>query len=455
MPVRTMPSPTTTAGRYAPPRSTARAWAVTAAVVVLATINWADKALIGLAAQPLKEEFGFTSAQIGFAGSAFFFLFSVTGAAVGLLGDRIQVRWILFTLAALWGFIQFPILISGTLTVLLLTRVALGAAEGPATAMANTAVFQWFPPSKRAFPSALVTSGASFAKIAAAPALAVVIAAWGWRAGFVTMGVVSFVWCVCWLAIGKEGPYARRAGTAGCDVDTDQAAGPTRLPLRRILLTKSFIGALIGTLPVYGVVAASITWLPSYFENGLGYSRLESGVMFGLPSIASVALMFSVTLVADRRTARGATARATRVWSTAAFLLIGGTSLAVLPAIGAPIAVVAALVVGYGCVCVAMPMANVIVSQIVPAQQLSGALGVFLALQNLAGLIAPVLVGILADRADTARAGFSFAYQIFGVLIVLSAAVVVTLVHPERDAARLSAALQAQGAAAQPQPAAD
>lgn len=450
-PATSLPPKPTETGRSL--RPSARAWSVTAMIVMFATINWADKALIGVVAQPLKEELGLTSAQIGFAGSAFFFLFSISGAAVGLIGDRVQIRWILFALAGIWGLIQFPLVIAGTFAVLLATRIALGAAEGPATAMANTAVFQWFPPEKRAFPSALVTSGSSFAKIAAAPVLTLIVAAWGWHAGFLTMAVVSFVWCGVWLLVGKEGPYARRAG----DADSASAPGDSetpphqlvRLPLRDILLTKSFIGALIGTFTVYGLVSASITWIPSYFEAGLGYSRLSSGFMFGLPSIASLVMMFASTFVTDRLADRNFSSRVTRVWTTTAFLVVGGLALACLPFIGVPVAVVAVLVFGYGCASVALPMMNAVVSQIAPAHQLSSTLGIFLAVQNLSGLIAPALVGILVDRAPDPLSGYSLAYQIFGLSILVGGLVVFLLVHPARDAARVQAKLTAREAAAE------
>src|SRR4051794_31404052 len=101
-------------GSVRPSYSATQAWTITAMIVLFATINWADKAVIGIVARPLQEELGFTATQIGFAGSAFFFLFSISGATVGFLGDRIQVRWILFVLSILWGVIQFPILVTGT-----------------------------------------------------------------------------------------------------------------------------------------------------------------------------------------------------------------------------------------------------------------------------------------------------------------------------------------------------
>lgn len=427
-----------------------RAWIVTTMVVVFATLNWADKALLGIIAQPLQDEFGLTSTQIGFAGSAFFFLFSVSGALVGILGDKFQIRWILFTMAALWGLAQFPILISGTFAVLLISRIALGAFEGPATAMANTAVFQWFPPAKRGFPSALVTSGSSFAKILAAPMLAIIVVAWGWRAGFVTMAIASFLWCAVWFFIGKEGPFAKArpaASESHSDYDTDQslesALEPARISILRILTTKSFIGALIATFAAYGVVSATITWLPSFFEQGLGFSRLSSGLMFGLPSIASVVLMYGATWITDRIAAKRGSAGRIHSITTAAFLLLGGIAFAVLPGFGVPVIVAGLLIIGYGCMSVALPMMNAVISHIVPAAQLSSTMGIFLALQNLSGLIAPSLVGILVDRADTAIAGFSQSYQIFGFALAIGAALIIFLINPARDAAKLAAHLDA------------
>lgn len=417
-----------------------RAWSVTAMVVMFATINWADKAIIGIVARALQEDLGLTASQIGYTGSAFFFLFSISGAAVGFLGDRFQVRWILLTLALIWGLIQFPILVSGTFGALLFSRILLGAAEGPATAMANTAVFQWFPPAKRSFPSALVTSGSSLAKILVAPILALILAAWGWRACFIVMGAVSFIWCLLWLFIAKEGPYARHdtnSSGAALNETSIEAQSASRVPLSKIFLTPSFLGALFGTFTVYAVVAASITWIPPYLEVGLGFSRLQSGLMFGLPSIASLIMMFGSTFIADRLSSRNYTARVTRALTTAGFLIVGGLTLCCLPSIETPYIVVGVLVFGYGCASVALPMMNAVISQITPVKQLASTLGVFLALQNISGLIAPSLVGVLVDNSDAPLAGYSFAYQIFGVALLIGGLVVGVFVNPERDAARL------------------
>src|SRR5699024_1025760 len=198
------------------------AWTITAMLVVFMIVNWADKAVLGIVAQPLREEMGLTSAQIGFVGSAFFFLYSISGVLVGLLANRVKTKWVLLGLAAMWSVTQVPVLLSATFTALLVSRIALGAAEGPATAMASAGAFEWFPKHKRSLPAAWLNSGASIAKIVAAPVLTVIVVAWGWRAAFVALALVGVVWCAAWLFIGRQGPYAAPRGAAA-----DEApAGP-------------------------------------------------------------------------------------------------------------------------------------------------------------------------------------------------------------------------------------
>ncbi|MDA3629487.1 MFS transporter [Saccharopolyspora sp. WRP15-2] len=411
----------------------AMAWTITAMLVLFMIVNWADKAVLGIVAQPLKADLGLSSAEIGFIGSAFFFLYSISGVAVGFLANKVKTKWVLLGLAVLWSLTQVPVLLSATGAALLMSRIALGAAEGPATAMANAGTFEWFPKEKRSLPSAWLSSGASIAKIAVAPVLTLIVVAWGWRAAFVTLALVGVVWCVAWLLIGREGPYATPRGkTAEQQSDTG-----IRVPFRKIALSRSFIGGAIGTFMVYGMVSVVLTWLPSYFEVGLGFSRVQAGSMFGLPSITGMIGMVGAGWLTDRMVSRGSSARVQRGLVPAVSLLIGGGLLAALPYIGGAWAAVAVVVVAYGFMVVSLPVMNAVVSQISPTRQQPGALGFFLALQTLSGLFAPALTGALVDVAPTPGAGYAQAFQLFGVAVLVGGVVMALLVDPDRDARRI------------------
>jgi hypothetical protein len=94
-------------------------------------------------------------------------------------------------------------------------------------------------------------------------------------------------------------------------------------------------------------VAAVLTWLPSYFEVGLGYSRVQAGTMFGFPSIASLVMLFVLTAVSDRLISRGSTSRVLRGLLPAGGLLLCGLALTALPFIDVPWLAVVVVSVGY------------------------------------------------------------------------------------------------------------
>lgn len=428
---------TTTPDPGAGSRTTA--WGLTGLLVLLYVVNWADKAVLGIVAQPLADELGLSASQIGLVGSAFFVTFTIGGFFAGLLDRWMPLKWSLVLLALGWAVAMLPAVVAATFAVLLVSRMVLGFAEGPSGAMIHTGVYSWHPPEKRGVPSACITAAASIAKIAIAPVLTLIVATWGWRAAFVTLAAVGVVWCLVWLPTWREGPYGKRAaparGTAESTTQADQPAAS--VPWGRILRTPTFLGGVAAILPMYAVVTVVLTWLPSYFEEGLGYSRVQAGVMFGFPSIASLLMLFVLTGISDRLISRGSTSRMLRGVLPATGLLACGLSLTALPWFDVPWMAVVVVSVGYSFGASIFPLFNSAISEVVPARQLAGTLGVFLALMATGGLVGPYLTGLVVDAAATPAEGYASAFQIFGVMSVVGAVIALLTVNPERDKARL------------------
>jgi MFS family permease len=93
------------------------------------------------------------------AGS-FFWLFSLSAVVVGFIGNRVASRWILLCMAFVWSVIQLPVAFASKSWVLLASRVALGAGEGPSFPVSAHALFKWFPHDKRNLPVTLINQGA-------------------------------------------------------------------------------------------------------------------------------------------------------------------------------------------------------------------------------------------------------------------------------------------------------
>ena len=414
------------------------AWGYTSLVLLLTIINWGDKAILGLAAQPMREEIGMTASQLGLVGSAFFLAFTIGGFFAGVISKMMTLRWSMVVLSIVWAACMLPPVISATFVVLLVSRLVLGLAEGPSLALMSSGVYGWHPPAKRGLPAALMTGSMSLGKIIVAPVLTVVMVAYDWRAGFITLAIVGLIWCALWLLFWKDGPYSGEARTSAADPDHDTRT----VPWKALFTTGTFIGGACAILPMHALSTLVLTWLPSYFEVGLGFSRVQAGLLFGIPSLASLVLMLGSSALGDKLLVRGASSRVLRGVVPGLGLLICGLTLTVVPFVALPALAVAVISVGYSFGTMTFPLFNAGTSEICPPKQMAGVLGVFLALMSIGGLVAPYLTGVIVDAAATPAAGFAIAFQVFGIAAAIGGVVSLLLVNPVRDAARVRAALR-------------
>jgi ACS family D-galactonate transporter-like MFS transporter len=65
------------------------AWLIVALLFLFMLINFADKAVIGIAAIPIMQELQLSPRQFGLIGSSFFLLFSVSAIVTGFVVNRV------------------------------------------------------------------------------------------------------------------------------------------------------------------------------------------------------------------------------------------------------------------------------------------------------------------------------------------------------------------------------
>jgi len=411
------------------------AWGLTSLLVLLYIVNYGDKVVLGIIAQPLAEELGLRSSQIGLVGSLFFLTFTIGGFFAGALNRWLTLRWALVLLALGWSVVMLPMVITATFAVLLVSRLVLGLAEGPTSALLHTAAYSWHPPTRRALPGALLAGSASVAKIAVAPLLAYVTVTMGWRSALVALSIAGVAWCVVWVALWRQGPYVG-SNKKDDDAVSVESAEPT-IPWVRIFTTRTFVSGVFLVMSCYAMSSVILTWLPSYFEVGLGYSRLQAGSMFAFPSITGLILMLLTSTIGDRLITRGVSSRLIRIVLPATGVLFCGAFLLVLPAIDSPALAVLVVSLGYGFASPVFPMLNAAISEICPPRQTAGTMGVFLAIMAIGGLIAPYGTGLIVDAASTPAAGYATSFQVLGVVAALCALLAVLLANPERDKAKV------------------
>jgi len=189
-------------------RITPFGWVMIVLLLVLGAINFADKAVLGLAAVPIIKELHLSPAQYGLVSSSLFWFFALSSVLVTPWADVVGTKKILGLLATTWAIVQLASVFVTTFLALLLTRIVLGAGEGPSYGTSVTAASKWLPPDRRAFGLGVVTFGSAIGPAVFAPLLTFVIVMVGWRIAFASLGIVGALWVVTWLLLARERPAA-------------------------------------------------------------------------------------------------------------------------------------------------------------------------------------------------------------------------------------------------------
>lgn len=429
------------AARTGPARSAGRAWLITVLLFAFMLINFADKAVLGLAANPIMADLGLSPAQYGLISSGFYFLFSISAILVGFLSNHVPTKWILLVLAVVWALSMLPIFWFAGFWMLLASRVVLGAAEGPANPMAMHAAHKWFPNEKRALPSALLNVGAGVGVTLAAPLLTAVIVTYGWRWAFLSLFVIGMVWVLLWTVLGEEGNIASTSSIHASENSSEQADVPAEsrepaVAYHRILLSGTWLGGFLAGFAAYWALSLLVAWVPPYLETALGYSTSTTGTLVILPWAASAIFMLSQGFVTDWLMRRGTSSRMARGVLGGVAVLIAGAAMLLFPQTSGGVQI-ALLTVAFSLGGVVFAIGVTVTAEICPTRQRGAALSITVGLVTTAGLLGPYVTGHLVQAASTPTAGYTLAFTVTGALLLLGGLLAVLFVRPERTAGQL------------------
>ena len=413
------------------PRPLKGAWGMTALLLLFMLINFADKVVVGLAAQPIMAELKLSPEQFGLLGSSFFFLFAIYGVVVGFITNRVQTRHALMVMSIVWALAQFPMLGTVSLEVLIACRILLGAGEGPAGPVATHAAYKWFPDQFRGLPTAIIAQGSALGIIVAAPTLSWIVVNWSWHWAFGVLGIASLVWCVLWQIWGREGTL----------VDApikDGAAANEHIPYWRLLTCPSIVGVCCAGFASYWGLVLGFTWTTSYLVEGLGYGQQMGGNLTALPFIVGLVVVLAGGALSQRLIRTGHTSRLSRGVLPTATVVLGGCILPFVVLMPTPALKFATLIVGGAIgstIYVVLPM---IVSELSPQPQRSAALAITTSFVTSAGIFSPLVMGMVIQTAATPVEGYERGYVILGILMMVGGLIGMLFIRPEADRARLA-----------------
>lgn len=413
-----------------------RAWLIVAMLFLFMVINFADKAVFGLAAVPMMHDLNLSPREFGLVGSSFFLLFSLSGIGFGFLANRVQSKWLLTLLAVIWSAVQFPLVTASVgLPMLIVSRVLLGLGEGPAFPLAQHACYKWFDNAQRNVPNTIVQQGASAGLMLAGPILSYVIVRYDWHMAFFALGIVGIVWTALWLVIGRDGPVGASGASNASDAsDTAPDGAGETVGYRHLLLNRTFLGVLFIYFVEYAVISLAFTWFPVYLRLGLGFAPIVTGWLFSTIVGSFIPVTLLLAWASQRLLRKGVSSRLARGAMVSGFAMLGGLLFLATSSGLSPALKVGCLAIGGALSQLVFSFGPLMISDIVSVRQRGALLGINSSIGTLAGLIAPALMGgiVQANQGNPAL-GYEHGFIVVGVMLLVSGALGLVLLNPERS----------------------
>ena len=172
----------TTTDAAAPARTGYRYY-VLAILILVYTLNFLDRQIIGILAAPLKAEFNLTDSQFGLLGGiAFASVYSTLAIPLAWVADRFSRVWVMTGALAVWSGFTALCGTAGSFGQLFLFRMGVGVGEAGGVAPAYSLISDYFPPEQRARALAAFAFGIPLGMAAGTLVGGLLAVAYGWRA---------------------------------------------------------------------------------------------------------------------------------------------------------------------------------------------------------------------------------------------------------------------------------
>ena len=384
------------------------------ALLLVYTLNYVDRQIIGILAQPIKAELELTDTALGVMGGLAFAIFYTTlGVPIARLADRANRKHIVAVALTLWSSFTVLCGFATGFWSLFLARLGVGVGEAGGTAPSWSMVADYFPPHQRARAMAVMTLAVPMGSAIGLFVGGFLAVHYGWRAAFIIVGLAGIVVAPLFILVVRE-PVR-----GGLDEGPPSPPQPSLGAAFAILRGKrSFwliaLASSTGSMLTYGLQF----WLPAFMQRSLGLDLSDTSRFLGaLAMTAGVAGILLGGFLGDRlgQRDRRAYVRVPGVAMLFAFpLMLAALSVGNLWLVFILLMIPQAI----GLIWPAPSIA--VIQNLVPASMRATALAIYLLVANMVGLgLGTLVFGALSDSLAAAYGEASLRYAIIICTAVL------------------------------------
>lgn len=398
----------------------------------LGMINYIDRIVISVNAQPISKEFGLSTVQLGYLFSSYLWTYALCQIPAGIIIDRWNSRGPLAIGVAIWSGAT---ILTGAMTSfsgLLLTRLGLGMGEATALPGSATTTRQWSPVGERGLAFAAPSSGGYFGPAIGSLFVAWLTGQWGWRAAFYITGTLGFVWVATWLIWYRRPEDAKWLSAEEREKIVANRKGDV-VPEQRRLMTQ--YGTLLTSLSMWGVMLTVggcvytqylfLSWLPSYLQTTRHLSMMNTGVFASIPFAVAFVLSLCMGKISDQ-VLDAEKLRSGKRRVVIAGLIVCAVPILLIPYIDSLWLILLIVSLSLAGVASAVSQTTALLAELLrDLRSQAKAQSLLVIGGNIFGMIAPIVTGYVISTSKD----FALGFVIAGAFLVLSATCVMATTH--------------------------
>jgi sugar phosphate permease len=251
-------------------------------------VAYMQRLSVGPLAPFLTKDLNLTRADVGwFMGSATLG-YGITLLPAGYLVDRIGVRLTLFIGQTVAGCFLVSMYFANGLIMGLIVMFGAGLGLGFLSPSSTKAVVEWFSVKERAMAMGIKQTSVNVGGMITAAVLPIIGFSYGWRMGFVGMGVIAILSGLFALFVYKNPPHDETATGTGPGTDTK----PVREKWTELFKSRDIwcisLGGMVLYIAEFGVITYFVLYLKSQLlisviSAGFLLASIDFGGLFGKP----------------------------------------------------------------------------------------------------------------------------------------------------------------------------